>query len=189
MHDLHNDLRFLPERIKIEKVEKLVENLHDKEAYVIRIRNLKQPLNHGLISTKSHRVITFNQKSWLKPYIDVNTEIRTNSKNDLERNNFYKVFMIKIFTKKFMDNAAFGKTMEHVRKHRDIRPVTIEARSNSLVSEPNYHTTKCFSENLLATEIKETQIFMNKPALLHLLVIEVQLIVMYEFWYDSRKPK
>ena len=88
-----------------------------------------------------------------------------------------------------MDNAAFGKTMEHVRKHRDIRHVTIEARNNSLVSEPNYHTTKCFSENLLATEIKETQIFMNKPALLHLLIIEVQLIVMYEFWYDSRKPK
>ena len=80
MHDLHNDLRFLPERIKIEKVEKLVENLHDKEEYVIRIRHLKQPLNHGLILTKVHRVITFNQKSRLKPYIDVNTEIRTKSK-------------------------------------------------------------------------------------------------------------
>ena len=163
--------------------------MHDKEAYVTRIRNLKQPLNRGLILTKVHRVITFNQKSWLKPYIDVNTEIKTKSKNDLENNNFYQVFMIKIITKKFIDNAAFGKTTEHVRKHRDIRPVTTEARSNSLVSEPNYNTTKCFSENLLATEIKETQIFMNKSALLHLLVLEVQLIVMYEFWYDSRKPK
>ena len=63
LHELHNDLPFLPERIKIEKVEKLVTNLHDKTDYVIHIRNLKQPLNHGLIFTKLNRAIKFNQKA------------------------------------------------------------------------------------------------------------------------------
>ena len=66
LHDLHNDLPFLPERIKIEKVEKLVANFHDKTEYVIHIRNLKQALNHGLVLKKFHRVIIFNQNAWLK---------------------------------------------------------------------------------------------------------------------------
>ena len=82
LHELHNDLPFLPERMKIEKVEKLVANLHDKTEYVIHIRNLKQALNHGLVLKKVHRVIKFNQNAWLKPYIDMNTDLRKKSKND-----------------------------------------------------------------------------------------------------------
>ena len=62
--------------MKTEKVEKLVTNLHDKTEYVIHIRNLKQALNHGLILKKVHRVIKFNQKGWLRPYIDMNTKLR-----------------------------------------------------------------------------------------------------------------
>ena len=76
LHELHNDLPFLPERMKIEKVEKLVTNLHDKTEYVIHIRNLKQALNHGLVLKKVHRVIKFNQNVWLKPYIDMNADLR-----------------------------------------------------------------------------------------------------------------
>ena len=67
-----NDLPFLPERMKIEKMEKLVSNLHDKTEYVFYIRNLRQALNHRLILKKDHRLIKFNQNSWLKPYIDMN---------------------------------------------------------------------------------------------------------------------
>ena len=81
LHNLHNDLSFFSERIKIEKVEKLVANLPDKE-YIIHIRNLKQPLKHGLVSKKVHRIINFNQKAWLKPYIDVNTNLRKKAKTD-----------------------------------------------------------------------------------------------------------
>ena len=81
MHEIHNDLPFLPERINIEKVEKLVINLHDKTKYFIHIRNLKQALNHGLILKKTHRVIKFNQKAWLKPFIDMNTKLRKKAKN------------------------------------------------------------------------------------------------------------
>ena len=85
LHELHNDLPFLPERMKIEKVEKLVANLHDKTEYVIHIRNLKQALNHGLILKKVHRVIKFNQEGCLKPYIEMNTELRQEAKNDFEK--------------------------------------------------------------------------------------------------------
>ena len=68
----HKDLPFLPERKKLEKVEKLVCSIEDKEKYVIHIRALKQALNHGLILKDVHRVIKFNQEAWLKPYIDMN---------------------------------------------------------------------------------------------------------------------
>ena len=79
MHELHNDLPFLQERMKIEKVEKPVANLHDKTEYVIRIGNFKKALNHGLVFKKFHRVIKFNQNAWLKSYIDMNTDLRKKS--------------------------------------------------------------------------------------------------------------
>ena len=74
--------------MKIEKVEKLVANLHDKTEYVIHIRNLKQALNHGLVFKKVHKMIKFNQNAWLKPYIDMNTDLRKNAKNDFEKDFF-----------------------------------------------------------------------------------------------------
>ena len=116
------------------------------------IRSLKQALNHGLTLKKVHRVIQFNQEAWLKPYIDMNTELRKQIKNDFEKDFF-----------KLMNNAVFGKTMENVRKHRDIKLVTTDKRRNKLVSEPNYDTTKWFSENLLTIEMKKTKVKMNKP--------------------------
>ena len=80
LHGFHNDLPFLSERMKIENVEKILANLHDKTKYVIQIRNLKQSLNHGLLFTKVQRVIKLNQNAWLKPYIDINTDLTKNSK-------------------------------------------------------------------------------------------------------------
>ena len=85
LHELHNDLLFLPERMKTEKVEKLVANLHDKTEYVIHTRNLKQALNHGLVQKIVHKVIKFNQNAWLKPYIVMNTDLRKKMKNDFEK--------------------------------------------------------------------------------------------------------
>ena len=82
----HKDLPFLPERKKLEKVEKLVCSIEDKEKYVIHIRALKQALNHGLILKRVHRVIQFNQEAWLKSYIDMNTKLRKEPKNEFEKN-------------------------------------------------------------------------------------------------------
>ena len=80
LHEIHNDLPFLPERMKIQKVEKLVANLHGKTEYVIHIRNFKQTLNHGLFLKELHRIIKFNQNAWLKPYIDMNKDLRKKNK-------------------------------------------------------------------------------------------------------------
>ena len=93
-----------------------------------------------------YRVIQSNQKAWLKVYIGMNTKLREEAKNDFEKDFF-----------KLMNNSVFGKTMENVRKHRDIKLVTTDEKRNKLVSEPNYHTTKRFSENLLAIEMKKKQ--------------------------------
>ena len=128
--------------MKIEKVEKLVANLHDKIEYVIHIKNLKQALNHRLVLKNVHRDIKFNQNAWLKQYIDMKTDLRKKAKNDFEKD-FVKL----------MNNAVFGKTMENVRKDSDIKLVTTEKRRNYLLSEPNYHTTNLFPENLLAIEM------------------------------------
>ena len=80
LEKLHIFLPFLPERMKIKKVEELVANLHDKIEYVIHIRNLKQALNHGLVLKKFHRVIKFNQNAWLNPYIDMNKDLEKKQK-------------------------------------------------------------------------------------------------------------
>ena len=82
LHEHHNALPFLPERMKIDKVEKLAANLHDQTEYVIHIRNLKQASNYKLILKKVHKVIKFNQNTWLKPYIDINADVRKKAKND-----------------------------------------------------------------------------------------------------------
>ena len=89
---------------------------------------------------------------------------------------------------KFVNNAIFGKFIENVRKHRDIKLVTTGRRRNDLVLEPNYHTTKFFFEYLLAIQMKKTQILMNKPAYLGLSIQELSKILLYEFWYDYVKP-
>ena len=118
--------------------------MHNKEKYVVHIRSLKQALNHGLIFKKVNRVIQFNQEACLKPYIDMNIELRKKAKNDFEKDFF-----------ELMNNAEFGKTMANVRKQRDIKLVTTDRKRNQLVSEPNYHAIKCFSKNLLEIETKK----------------------------------
>ena len=88
-----------------------------------------------------------------------------------------------------MNNAVFGKTMENVRKHRDIKLVNTDVKRNKLVSEPNYHTTKSFSENLLAIEMRKTVIKTNKPIYLGLAILALSKTKMYEYWYDDMKMK
>ena len=121
MNKLHNDLPLLPERVKLEKVEKLAHNLHDKPEYIKHIRNLNQALNHRLVLKKVHRVIKFNQNAWLNRYIDMNTDLRKKQ----------NMILKKIF--KLMNNAVFGKTMENVRKDKVIKLVTTE-RGKELLS-------------------------------------------------------
>ena len=103
----------------------------------------------------------------------MNTELRKQAKNDFEKDIF-----------KLMNNSVFGKTMENVRKHGDIKLVTIDKRRNQLVPEPNYHTTKWFSEKLLAIEMKKTKVKMNEPIYLGFSILEISKTLICEFWYD-----
>ena len=178
LFSLHNDLPSSPERNKIKKCNKLVSSIYDKENYGVHIRALKQALSHGLILKKGHRVIQFNQEALLKPYIDMNTKLRTEVKHDFEKDFF-----------KLMNNVVFGKTMENVRKNRDIKLVRTDKRRNQLASEPNYHRTNFFSENLMAIEMKKTKVKMNKPIYLGMSILDISKTLMYEFWYDYIKPK
>ena len=132
----------------VNKVNKLIASVHDKTNYVIHIYALKQALNHGLILKKVDAVINFNHAAWLKPYIDMNTELRAQAKNDFEKDYF-----------KLKNNSAFGKTMENIRKHRDIKLVNNDKKRKVLASEPNYHATKPISKDLLIMEMKKRETF------------------------------
>ena len=178
LHDFHSDLPFLPEGMEINKCKKLVCTLYDKKKYVVHINSLKQALNHGLKLKKIHRIIEFNQEAWLKPCIDLNTELRKLARNDFEKDLF-----------KLMNNSVFGKTMENIRKHKDIELVTTDKKRIRLVSEPNYHTINLISEDFSIIEMKKTKVKMNKPIYLGLSILEISKILMYEFWYDYMKPK
>ena len=101
----------------------------------------------------------------------MNAKLRQKSKYDFE-----KIFF------KLMNNGVFGKTMENVRKHRNIELLTAEKRRNYLVSEPNYHTTKFFTENILGIEMRKIQILMNQPVYLGLSILDLSKTVMYKFW-------
>ena len=178
LHQLHSNLPFLSERMEVNKCKKLVCNLFNKKEYVVHINALKQALNHGLKLKMIHRVIKFNKKEWLKPYIDMNTELRKAAINDFEKDLF-----------KLMNKSVFGKTMENIRKHRDIKLVTTDKKRSKLVSEPNYHTINLISEDLSIIEMKKTKVKMNKPIYLGLSILEISKTLMYEFWYDYMKPK
>ena len=108
----------------------------------------------------------------------MNTELRKLARNDFEKDLF-----------KLMNNLVFGKTMENIRKHRDIKLVTTDKKRSKLVSESNYHTINLISEDLSIIEMKKTKVKMNKPIYLGLSILEISKILMYEFWYGYMKPK
>ena len=108
----------------------------------------------------------------------MNTELRKLAKNDFEKDLF-----------KLMNNSVFGKTMENIRKHREIKSVTTDNKRSKLVSEPNYHTINLISDDLSIIEMKKAKVKMNKPIYLGLSILEISKILMYEFWYDYMKPK
>ena len=156
--------------MEINKCKKLVCNLYDKKKYAVHINSLKQAFNHGLKLKEIHRIIEFNQEAWLKLYIDMNNELRKAVKNDFEKDLF-----------KLMNNSVFGKTMENIRNHSNIKLVTTDKKRSKLVSEPNYHTINLISEYLSIIEMKKTKIRMSKPIYLGLPILEISKALMYEF--------
>ena len=178
LHDLHNDYPLAPERITVNKVEKLIPNLNDKTKYVIHHETLKLYLSLGLKLTKIHRGITFEESAWLKPYIDLNTDLRAKATNDFEKDFF-----------KLMNNSVFGKTMENIRNRVDIRLVTRESQAKKLTCKPNYQHHTIFSKNLAAVHMKKVKLKFNKPVYLGMSILDLSKTLMYDFHYNYIKPK
>ena len=178
LHNPHNDLPFMCERMEINGVEKLVPKLRDKKSYVIHIQALNQALQHGLRLDRIHRAIEINQSPWLKTYTDFNTQLRTTATNDFEKDFF-----------KLMNNSVFGKTMENIRKHRIIKLVTTEEKYLRTVMKPNFKSGVLFGENLMGCEMGKIKVVMNKPVYLGQVILDLSKIIMYELHYDYMVPK
>ena len=178
LHDYHNDLPFMCGRMKINGVEKLVPNLYYKKRYILHIRALKQALDHGLVLEKIHRVIEFKQSAWMKEYIDFNTKLRTAAKKDFEKD-FYKL----------MNNSVFGKTMENIRKHRNIKLVNNEEEYLRNVMKPNFKSGMLLGSDLMGYEMGKAKVVMNKPVFLGQAILDLSKTIMYEFYYDYMKRK
>ena len=164
--------------MKVNGVEKLIPNLYDKRKYIVHIKALKQVMNHGLILEKIHRCIRFRQSPWMKEYIDFNARLRTAAKNDFEKD-FYKL----------MNNSVFRKTMENIRRHRNIRLVNNKEEYLKTVMKPNFKSGTLLGDDLMACEMGKVKVVMNKPVYLGQAILDLSKLIMYEFHYDYMLPK
>ena len=198
-HELHthNDYPVAPEKVKVPNgmlsayrkkiaerynisiglVRKLIPTLRDKEEYVLHYRNLQLYLDLGLKIKKVHRVLEFNQSPWLKQYIDFNTEKRKHAKNSFEKDFF-----------KLMNNSAFGKTIENLRKRVDVRLVTDEKKLDKLTSKPTYVSSKIFNENLMAVHKIKEALTLNRPAYVGMCIFDPRTLK-YDFHYNYIKKR
>ena len=159
-------------------MEKLIPNLRDKKKYVLHYKNLIQCLQQGMKLKKIHRGIRFVESEWHKPYIEMNTQLRTKAKNNFEKD-FYKL----------MNNSVFGKTMENIRNRVDVKLVNNVERLKKLAAKPNFKFPKIFCENLIAVHMKKTSLTMNKPVYLGMCILDLSKTIMYDFYYNYLKKK
>ena len=198
LHDLHSDYPLAPEKMKVTPnmlspycqqlaqdlnlggapVPKLVPNLCDKTHYILHYRNLKLYLDLGMKLTKIHRVLGFAQSTWLKSYIDFNTEKRKQASNDFEKDFFI-----------LMNNAVFGKTMENLRKRVNVKLVTNPNKLNKLTASPAFDAFCIFCENLAAICMKKTKLYLNRPIYVGFTIIDLSKVLMYDFHYNYMVSK
>src|SRR6218665_12710 len=180
LHDLHNDYPLAPESITLENsdVAKLIPNLNDKKKYVLHYENLKLYESLGLNIVKIHRGIKFEESAWLKKYIDLNTDLRTGATNEFEKDFF-----------KRMNNSVFGKTLENIENHVDIKLVCDEKEANKLLARPSYDRVTIFHENLIVVHMKRAKLFYNKPIYLGMCILDLSKTLMYDFHYNYILPK
>lgn len=186
LHDLHNDHPFLAES-KIPpngKFKKLIADFAPKQKYKIHIRNLKQAIKHGLIVTKVHRILSFNQSEWLRPYIELNNRQRAAALTNFERDYW-----------KLQNNSIFGRSIQCKEKHRNVILSTCWNASGKkncarkLISRANFHSLSIFDENFVAIEMLPTRVVLNTPIYMGFCILEESKNLMMEFYYSYLKPK
>ena len=163
-------------QVKDEKTTKLILNLNDKDKYVVHIKTLKFYLQHGLKLKKVHRCIGFDQKEWLKPYIDFNTGKRKEAKSDFEKDLF-----------KLMNNAVYGKTMEDKKKHKDFELVQSSQKLEKLISSPQFRHSHIINEELVGVEKVKMKLKLDKPMFIGMSILDLSKLHMYSFYYDVLK--
>lgn len=183
LHDLHNDYPLAPEKYtpKGSACDKLCGTFFDKKDYVIDIRNLKFYLQKGLLLKKVSRVVQYNQKKWLKEWIDLNTNFRKEAKNEFEKDYF-----------KLMNNSVFGKTMENVRNRIQVECCFEDGRQKHLQSKINYLRTKPFhneNNSFSIVELNQNIVKLDKPIYAGFTILDLSKLHMYDFHYNVMKPK
>ena len=178
LHDFHNDFPLAPEKLTLGKVVKLTQNLRDKEAMVLHGKNLQLYLSLGMKLKSIRRGLKFKEKNFMKCYIDKNTSLRSQAKNDFEKELF-----------KLMNNSVFGKTMENVRNRVKIELVKDAERAAKLVNKPNFEELKIFDEFLIAVKMRKTKVWMNKPVYVGMSILDLSKTLMFEFQFRYVKKK
>ena len=179
LHDFHNDFPLAPEKMILgNKVEKLTQNLRDKEKMVLHGKNLQLYLSLGMKLKLIRRGLKFAEKNFMKNYIDKNTSLRSQAKNTFEKDLF-----------KLMNNSVFGKTMENVRNRVTIELVKDAERAAKLVNKPNFEELKIFDEFLIAVKMRTTKVKMNKPVYVGMSILDLSKTLMFSFQYEYVKKK
>ena len=179
LHDKFNDYPPLPEKVKVGgNVSKLIPNLWNKRKMIVHNKILKQALSLGCKLVKVWRGLEFEEKAWLKTFIETNSSLRQKAKNTFEKNFF-----------KLMNNAVFGKTMENVKKRREIQLVHDVKKYSKLVAKPSYDHTTRFNEKIVGVHMKKTKIVFDKPIYVGQAILDISKTCMYEFHYEYVKKK
>jgi len=175
--DFKNEIAELERQIKTNcssGIKKLVPNLCNKTKYVLHYRNLKLYIQLGLVLKNVHRVLSFTQTTYLKQYIDFNTSKRAQSKNDFEKDLF-----------KLFNNAIFGKTCENVDKRIEVQLVSEPKKFVNQASKPYFKDFRIFSNNLVACEMRKTQVKYNRPMIVGMCILDLSKVLMYDFHYNT----
>ncbi|GFQ87084.1 uncharacterized protein TNCT_173661 [Trichonephila clavata] len=199
LHNLHSDYPLAPEKLLIKKhmisptsrnilqtfdfenfheSEKLVPNLMNKNNYIVYYKNLQLYLSLGIKLTKVHKVLSFKQKPWLKPYIEFNTNQRKLASSSFEKDFF-----------KLLNNSVHGKTMENVRKLSNVQLVTSEKQAKKLVAAPTFKRFKIITESLVVLEKLKSCITLNRPIYIRFVILELSKVLMYNFHYNHIKKR
>ena len=209
LHDTHDTFPCAPEHVRIEKDmlsdyqkelgeklevkyggEKLCLTLNDKEKYVLHYRNLKQYLELGLKLKKVHRVLQFDQSPWLKPYIELNTELRRNAtckfdedQAKLMNNSYFGTVSFDI--RKELTNFIFaGKTCEDVRKYKDVKICCQKTEIDKLSKKEKFDGWTIYNENLASVMLEKNIVTLNKPRYVGTAVLGLSKHIMYDFHYN-----
>ena len=179
LHNLHNAYPLAPEHIAIgTKVKKLVPNLKNKEKYVLHYRNLNLYMSLGMKLKKIHRVLRFDERPWMEPYIRMNTELRKKATSTFEKNLY-----------KLMNNSVFGKTMENVRMRVDVKLIrsSEEDRLRKNIASPRYARSVIFDNDLVAVHMHKAKLKLNRPVYVGMSILDLSKHLMYDFYYNKLK--